>query len=110
MEVCKAKKKNRSVQRNWVQEAESNEDKVFSVYHQRDIGGKIAPYVANMKIENEIVALEIGTGASVSILNKKIYDLICFNLSVNLLVISSKLKCYSGELTHPLGKIVCKVT
>ena len=82
----------------------------YLMFITRDIGGKIAPYVANMKIENEIVALEIGTGASVSILNKKIYDLICFSLSVNLLLISSKLKCYSGELTHPHGKIVCKVT
>ena len=32
-ESCEAKKKNRSVRRNWVQEAESDEDKVFNVYH-----------------------------------------------------------------------------
>ena len=48
-----------------------------------------------MKIEKENVALEIDTGASVSILNKKTCDLVCCNLSVNLLPILSKLKGYS---------------
>ena len=60
-----------------------------------------------MKIEKENVALEIDTGASVSILNKKTCDLVCCNLSVNLLPILSKLKGYSWELIHPLRKIVC---
>ena len=49
-----------------------------------------------MKIEKGNVALEIGTGASVRILDKKTYDLICRNSFVNLLQISSKLTSYSG--------------
>ena len=51
--LSKKKKKNRSIQgkANLVQEAGSDEDEVFSVYHQIIIGGKIAPYVANMKIK-----------------------------------------------------------
>ena len=108
MKVCKEKKKDSSIQRKakLVKEAES--DEVFNIYHQRVIGKKIAPYVANVKIERENVALEINTGASVSILNKKTCDF-CHNLSVNLLPISSKLKSYSGELIHPLAKIVYMV-
>ena len=62
-----------------------------------------------MKIEKENVALEINTGVLFSILNKKTCDLICRNPPVNLLPISSKLKSYSRELIHSLGKIVCKV-
>ena len=79
MKVCKVKKKNNFIQRkaNSVQEAESIEDEVFNVYHQRVIGGKIAPYVAYVEIEKENVALEIETGASVSILNKKTCYSIC---------------------------------
>ena len=40
LKVCKAKKKNSSVQRkaNLIQEAESNEDELFNAYHQRVIG------------------------------------------------------------------------
>ena len=62
-----------------------------------------------MKIEKENVALEVDTGASVSILNKKTCNLICRNSFVNWLPTSSKLNSYSGELIHPLGKIVCEV-
>ena len=118
--VCKAKN-NSSVQRkaNLVQEAESDEDKVINGYHQRVIGGKIVPPVANLKIEKENVPLEICTGDSVGIFTElcKFFsnckesvnnNLICRNSSVNLLSISSKLRSYSGELIHPLGKIVCK--
>ena len=105
MEICKAEKKN-----SFVQEEDEDEEEVFNVYHQRIIGGKIAPYyVANVKIEKENVTLEIGTVTSVSISNKKTCDLICRNSSANLLPISSKLRSYSGELIHPLGEIVCKV-
>ena len=93
-------KMNSFVQRkaNLVQEAESDEGEIFNVYHQRVIGWKIVAYLANMKIEKENVALKIDTGASVSILNKKTCDLICRNLSVNLLIILSKLKsCIQGS-------------
>ena len=106
--VCKAKK-NSSVQRkaNLVQEAESDEDKVINGYHQRIIGGKIAPPVANLKIEKENVPLEIYTGASVGIFTElcKFFsnckesvndNLICRNSSVNSLSITSKLRSYSG--------------
>ena len=48
-----------------------------------------------MKTEKGNVALEIGTGASVRILDKT-YDLICRNSFVNLLQISSKLTSYPG--------------
>ena len=75
--IRKAKKKNSFVQRkaNLIQEAESDKDEVFNSYHQRVIGEKIAPYVANVKIEKENVALKIDTVALVSILNKKTCDL-----------------------------------
>ena len=110
MKVCKAKKKNSFIQRkaNLVKEIEFNEDEVFNVY-QRVIGGKIGPYVANVKTQKKNVALQFNTGVPVSILNKKTCDLLCRNSSLNLLPIPSKLKSYSGELIHPLGKIVCKV-
>ena len=110
MKKCKAKKKNNFIQgkTNLVQ-TESDEDEVFNIYHQRVIGGKIAPYVTDVETEKEDVALEINTGSSVSILNKKTCDLICRKSSVSLLPISSKLKSYSGEQIHPRGKIVCRV-
>ena len=87
MKVHKAKKKN-SIQSkaSLGQEAECDEDEVFNVYHQRVIGEKIASYVAYVKTEKENVALQIDTGASVSILNS------CCNSPVNLLPILSKLK------------------
>ena len=46
-----------SKETNLFQEAESNEDEVFKIYHQRVIGGKTAPYVANVKIDKGNVAL-----------------------------------------------------
>ena len=90
--MCKVKKKNSFVQgkANWIQETKFDKDEVFKAYHQRVIWGKIAPYVAKVKIEKENVALEIDTGASVSILNKK--TCLSIYLSVNLLPISSKIK------------------
>ena len=94
MKVCKLKKKDSSIQKkaNLVQEAESDKDDEFNIYHQRVIGRGIAPYVANVKIEKENIALEkknADTDASVSSLNKEACDLICRNSSVNLLLISS---------------------
>ena len=68
------KRKPNSIQK--VQEAESDENQVFSVYYQRVIEGKKTPYVANGKIQKENVALEIDTGASVSILNRKTCELL----------------------------------
>lgn len=74
---CKTKKENSSIhgKANLIQEAESDEDEAFNVYHQRVFGRKTATYVAKVKTENENVALEIDNGASVNILNKKTCDL-----------------------------------
>ena len=65
--VHKSRKKNSFIQgkANSVEEAESDEDEVFNVYHQRVVGGKKALYVESVKIEKENVALEIDTAASV---------------------------------------------
>ena len=61
--VCKPEKKNCSVQgkANLIQEAESDKDEVFRVFHQRIIGGKMALCVAKMKMEKENAALETDT-------------------------------------------------
>ena len=42
------------------------------------MGRKLAPYITNVETEKKIVALEIDTGALVSILNKNTHD---FNMS-----------------------------
>lgn len=72
LEVWKAKMNNSFIQGkdNLVQEAKFSEYVVFKVYYQSVIAWKIASYVAKEKIEKENIALEIDTGASVSILDK----------------------------------------
>lgn len=74
---CKTKKENSFIhgKANLIQEAESDEDEAFNVYHQRVFERKTATYVAKVKTENQNVALEIDNGASVNILNKKTCDL-----------------------------------
>ena len=79
---------------------DNSEDDVFSIYQLRNWNPS-TPITVFITIANHKLAIEVDTGASISLLNWNTFQKLNCESNISLLPTKSKLKTYSGKIVSP---------
>ena len=81
------------------------EDEIFDLYtlHER----KVQPFAESLKLEGNIVSMEIDTGASITLIGEQIFKIILPHCSAK--PSHLKLKIVTGEIVQPNGSVNVEV-